>query len=59
VPYSLNVMMSPTWAFMKNGQVRLVEGYLNVEPFISSEGLLPPTVKIDSIPLDSGKLAGF
>jgi hypothetical protein len=59
VGYSRGITMSPTWIFVKNGEPRVVEGYMTIEPFIATEGLLPPAMKLDSIDKRDGELKGF
>jgi hypothetical protein len=59
VGYSRGITMSPTWIFVKNGEPRVVEGYMNIEPFIATEGLPPPAMKLDAIDTPHGELKGF
>lgn len=59
VAYSRGITMSPTWIFVKNGEPRVVEGYMNIEPFIATEGLPPPAMKLDGIDKPQGELKGF
>jgi hypothetical protein len=59
VAYSRGITMSPTWIFVKNGENRVVEGYTNIEPFITTEGLPLPAAKLDAIGKPQGELKGF
>lgn len=57
--YGPQITQSPTWAFTFFDEVRLVEGCLDPERYIDSNGAEPSATKLDAMNKQEGELAGF
>jgi len=59
VMYGEHIKQSPTWAFVSQNGARLVEGCLDPERYIDTNGAEPPTMKLDAMNKQEGSLAGL
>jgi hypothetical protein len=59
VLYGEHIKQSPTWAFVSPEGARLVEGCLDPERYIDTNGAEPPTTKLDAMNKQEGNLAGL
>ncbi len=59
VLYGEHIKLSPTWAFVSPEGARLVEGCLDPERYISTNGAEPATTKLDAMNKEEGNLAGL
>ena len=59
VAYGDHIKSSPVWAFVSPEGARLVEGCLDPERYIDSNGAEPPTTKLDAMNTQEGNLAGL
>jgi hypothetical protein len=59
VIYGEHIKQSPTWAFVSQEGSRLVEGCLDPERYIATNGAEPPTMKLDAMNKEEGSLAGL
>ncbi len=59
VIYGEHIKQSPTWAFASEEGDRLVEGCLEPDRYINTNGAEPPTTKLDAMNNQEGSLAGL
>jgi hypothetical protein len=59
VIYGEHITQSPTWAFVSEEGSRLVEGCLDPERYIDTNGAEPPTTKLDAMNKEEGNLASW
>jgi len=59
VMYGEHIKQSPTWAFVSQNGARLVEGCLDPERYIDTNGAEPPTMKLDAMNKQEDSLAGL
>lgn len=59
VIYGEHIKQSPTWAFASEEGARLVEGCLDPERYINTNGAEPSTTKLDAMNNQAGSLAGL
>jgi hypothetical protein len=59
VLYGEHIKQSPTWAFVSPEGARLVEGCIDPERYINTNGAEPPTTKLDAMNKEEGSLAGL
>ena len=59
VIYGEHIKQSPTWAFASEEGARLVEGCLDPERYINTNGAEPPTTTLDAMNNQEGSLAGL
>lgn len=59
VAYGDHIKSSPVWAFVSPEGARLIEGCLDPERYINTNGAEPPTTKLDAMNKQEDKLAGI
>lgn len=59
VVYGEHIKQSPTWAFVSEEGARLVEGCLDPERYIDTNGAEPVTTKLDAMNKEEDTLAGW
>lgn len=59
VIYGEHIKQSPTWAFASEEGARLVEGCLDPERYINTNGAEPPTTTLDAMNNQEASLAGL
>jgi hypothetical protein len=59
VPYGQGAKLSPTWVFATPIGMRLVEGVMNPEQYLATNGLEPVSKKIDAMDQPAGELQGW